>query len=660
MPDEPSASELLLFGGRMRYDWGWARHEMAGADVTFLAVARDLPGFLRLAVRMTVQADRRALVALVVAEVLRAVAGALALLATNWVLTGLLADGDVTDRLRTAAPAIATVACATGMATALGTVSSWAAGRLEPKVFGIATASYLQVVSRAELAAVEDPEFLKIVDSARFGAMSIQRLVGQATFLLTALLGLASAGSILTVLHPALLPMLVLITAPRGWSAVRVARARYASTKAWLQHSRASGVLADVLMRPHSAAELRVHNSGPFLLHHFVEMARSAEREQARLAGAKARTDLLGSTLAGLGFTAAYGLLGLLLSTGGMDLAVAATAIVAIRTGTASIGNIVTQINDLYEEGLFVRDLAELQREGEKRAIPTGGVPLPERPEVITVENVTYTYDGRDTPALENVTLTIRQGEVTALVGANGSGKSTLVKLLSGVYQPDGGKILWDEVSIAEGDRDQLFASVTLLAQDFQRWPFTLGTNVRLGRPEQPLTEGQLDASADYADLHPVIGELKNGWDTLVAKGFEGGVQLSGGQWQKTALTRTHLRSTTTGPDGRLPHLVIVDEPTSAMDAQTEVAAFERIRQLTELGATVVLITHRLAATAKADRIYVLDHGRLIEQGTHAELMAQQPTTRYRHDYLLQASQYETTPLPGQRRPQGEHEAATP
>ncbi len=249
------------------------------------------------------------------------------------------------------------------------------------------------------------------------------------------------------------------------------------------------------------------------------------------------------------------------------------------------------------------------------------------------------------------MSLTIGRGEVVALVGENGSGKTTLAHLLAGVYQPHQGRILWGDVDTAEADRGQLFSSVALLAQNFQRWAFTLRANLLLGRPEVPCSQEQLDASADYANLHPVVEELPRGWDTLVAKGYEGGVGLSGGQWQRVALARTHLRLTTPGPGGRIPHLVIVDEPTSAMDAKAEVAAFEQIRDLTGLGVTIVLITHRLAATAKADRIYVLHQGRLIEQGNHNELMAQEPGTRYREAYVLQASQYETSTVPRQGTP---------
>ncbi|MCG6499224.1 ABC transporter ATP-binding protein [Kitasatospora sp. A2-31] len=643
-PDEPaSGSEQLLFGGPMRYDYGWAKHELASGEVTFWAVARQMPRFLRLAGRMAWQADRRALVALVGAEVLRGLAAAAALIATNRALSAVLAPGEVGQVLRAALPAVVTVGALAALSSVLSALSAWAGGRLEPAVFRRATVEFLGIVSRSELEAIEDPEFLAEVDSARWGAMSLQNIIGQATSVLTAGFSLVSAAGVLSVLHPVLLPMLVLITAPRGWGAVLIARRQYASTRSWLQHSRASTALADMMIRPYSAAEQRVHASGPFLLHHYEQMAASAEQEQARLAAARARTDLLTATLAGLATTGAFALLGWLVVDGSIPLAAAGTAVVALRTGSASIGGLVSQVNRLYEESLFVRDLDQLRRDGHRRAIPTGGTPLPERPETITVEEVTFSYPGREAPALDKISLTIPRGKVVALVGRNGSGKTTLAHILCGVYQPHQGKVLWDGVDTATADRHQQFRSVALLAQNFQRWIFTLRANLLLGRPEVPLGQEHLDAAADYADLQPVLDELPRGWNTLLAKGFEGGVQLSGGQWQKVALARTRLRLTTPDQDNRLPALVVVDEPTSALDPQAEVAAFEQIRHLTELGVTVVLITHRLGATAKADHIFVLDHGRLIEEGTHADLMARQPATHYREGYLLQARQYDTT-----------------
>lgn len=642
-----SASEKFLFGGPLRYDYGFTSHEQTMLRISFLAVARQIPGMLRTALHLAWRADRTALVVVALAEIGRALAAAFGLLATNRALASLFASGSSDQLLRAALPAALAVGGASALSALLGVASSWAGDRLEPKTERAATVAFLARAARVELASLEDPDFSRLLESARFGTAAVRRLIGQSIAVLTALLGLVAAGGVLLTLDPVLMPMLVLIAAPKGWGAVRSARRRYGSTMAWLQHHRAAAVLAQLITQPHSAPEVRVHAIGPFILGHYTAMAEASEREQNRLARAAAGTSVLASALSGLAAAATFAVLDWLVHDGQMALAVAGTAVVGIRTGAADITSLVNTANRLYEEALFVADLERLQRESERRAIPTGGTDLPHRPEAITLEGVGFTYPGRSTPALTDLTLTIPRGQVVALVGDNGSGKSTLVKLLCGLHLPDPGRIFWDGTDTAGADRDQLFSSVSVLEQDFQRWPFTLRANVLVGRPEHGDDPALLKRAADYADLHPIVDAQTNGWDTLAARGFQGGVQLSGGQWQRVGMARTHHRATTHGPGARPTHLVIADEPTSALDAQSEVAAFARIRELADQGLTVILITHRLAATADADLIYVLHHGRLAEQGTHEELMAD-PAGRYRASYLLQAAQYATA-VPHQR-----------
>ncbi|WP_395297196.1 ABC transporter ATP-binding protein [Kitasatospora hibisci] len=642
-----SASEKFLFGGPLRYDYGFTSHEQTMLKISFLAVARQIPGMLRTALHLAWRADRTALMVVALAEIGRALAAAFGLLATNRALASLFASGSSDQLLRAALPAALAVGGASALSALLGIASSWAGDRLEPKTERAATVAFLARAARVELASLEDPDFSRLLESARFGTAAVRRLISQSIAVLTALLGLVAAGGVLLTLDPVLMPMLVLIAAPKGWGAVRSARRRYGSTMAWLQHHRAAAILAQLITQPHSAPEVRVHAIGPFILGHYTAMAEASEQEQNRLARAVVGTSVLASALSGLAAAATFAVLGWLVHDGQMALAVAGTAVVGIRTGAADITSLVNTANRLYEEALFVADLERLQRESERRAIPTGGTGLPHRPDVITLDGVGFTYPGRATPALTGITLTIPRGQVVALVGDNGSGKSTLVKLLCGLYLPDTGRILWDGTDTAGADRDQLFSSVSVLEQDFQRWPFTLRANVLVGRPEHGDDPALLKRAADYADLHPIVEAQTNGWDTLAARGFQGGVQLSGGQWQRVGMARTHHRATTHGPGGRPTHLVIADEPTSALDAQSEVAAFARIRELADRGLTVILITHRLAATADADLIYVLHQGRLAEQGTHEELMAD-PAGRYRASYLLQAAQYDTA-VPHQR-----------
>ncbi|MFJ5068290.1 ATP-binding cassette domain-containing protein [Kitasatospora sp. NPDC088556] len=645
---ESSPSEQLLFGGPMRYDGGFVRHEDASAQAGLWTVARQIPGMLRLAWVLAWRADRAALVGVVLAEVGRAGAAALSLVAVNAALGHLFASAGAAGALRAVLPAVLVAGGAAGAGAVLAAVSSWGADRLSPRIQRTATVTLLGGAQRVEMAAMEDPTFNRLLESARFGINSVHRLTSESVSVLSTLLSMAATGGVLFTLSPVLLPLLVLIAAPRAWGAAVTARRRRNSVMAWLQHLRASQLIAQLLTQTYTAAEIRVHGVGAFLLHHFEQMALASDAEQARLAAAGARTKIVAAAASGLAFAATFGLLGLLVSTGHLALAAAGTAVVAVRTGAANVSGLLGSVNQLFEEALYVGDLQKLTTEAEALAIPTGGVDLPERPAAIHVEDVSFTYAGRTTPSLDKVSLVVPTGKIVALVGDNGAGKSTLARLLCGLYQPDSGTIRWDDVDTATADRAQQFASTVLLPQDFFHWPLTLRAIVTTGRPSHHDDARSLAEAAEFAGMEALLQQQDRGWDTLAAKGFEGGVEFSGGQWQRIGTARTHLRATTAGPEGRRPFLVIADEPTSALDPAAEVRAFDNLRRLAGQGATVLLITHRLAASAAADLIYVLKEGRLVEQGTHEELMAagadeEQPAAGgYRTAYLLQAQQYAT------------------
>ncbi len=439
--------------------------------------------------------------------------------------------------------------------------------------------------------------------------------------------------------NPALLPLLVTMTLPSAWSALTLARRRYESFHAWVQHERAGRLLGQLLIEPAAAPEIRVHGVGPFLLRHYRAMSETAEAEQARLARLAARTGLIAAAWTGLATAATYATLGGLLLGGGMALSVAGTAVIAIRTGSQSLGTLVVEVNALHEEALFVGDLERLHKEASGRAIPVGGAALPEDPKEIRFENVTFRYPGDAArPALDDVTLALPLGRIVALVGENGSGKTTLVKLLAGLYVPDSGRITWDGVDAATADRHALAERVAMVAQDFKRWPFTARVNVAVGRSSAPLADDRVADAVAEAGAQDVVADLPRGLDTLLARNFSGGHELSGGQWQRVGIARAAYRK------GRI---LIVDEPTAALDARAELEVFEKIRALAGGGQTVVLITHRLASVRHADLVHVLDQGKLVESGTPDELLAAGGV--YAELYSLQAEQFTKAPVPAPR-----------
>ncbi|MGW1294346.1 ATP-binding cassette domain-containing protein [Streptomyces sp. NPDC002533] len=633
-----SDAEQELFGGPLRYDMGWSHHEHAGLDLTMMSALRSMPALVGSTLRMAWQADRRALLAVAVSEIGQGVAAAVGLLAVNAVMHALLAGtGSADERLHALLPGLLAAAAIGVVNSALSAWSTSRAGRLEPKVERIATTQYLAAASGVELEAIDDPDFRRLVDVAQHGPGSARRMIGACVAALNGLISLIATAGVLAVLHPLLLPMLILIAAPRGWGAMRVAQERYVSVMTWIEHVRAGRLLGNLLTERTAAQEVRLHAVGAFLLSRYERMAESAEAEQERLASSKALTEWVASALSGLATAATYGAMFWLIAAGHMSLAVAGTAVIAVRTGSASLGSLVMNINQLHEESLYVRDHGRFLAEAVRRTIPTGGDPVPERVGEITLDRVGYRYPDRDTAALEEVSLTLPMGSVTAVVGENGSGKSTLMKVLSGLLLPRTGSLRWGPADITGLDRAQVFERVSLLSQDFQRWPVTAAMNIRLGRPAHAATPQDLQPSVDYAGAAPVIAKLPDGLRSLLARMFRGAIELSGGEWQKVGLARTHWRSTTSRADS----VLIVDEPTSALDPEAEIAAFERIRRLASPNRAVVLVTHRMSGVRHADRIYVLDAGRLVEHGTHDELIAARG--RYAAMFAAQAAQYAPT-----------------
>jgi ATP-binding cassette, subfamily B, bacterial len=298
--------------------------------------------------------------------------------------------------------------------------------------------------------------------------------------------------------------------------------------------------------------------------------------------------------------------------------------VIAIRTSSAALGQLVRATNELFEQSLYVSDYRSfLSTARERRRPESVGAPPPNR---ITLHEVGFRYPGASVDAVRDVSLSLHKGQIIALVGENGSGKTTLAKVIAGLYRPSSGRVCWDERDITELDvADQ----VVVVLQDPVRWPHDARTNVRVGRHRRADPgDAALRSAADAARATEVVEGLPHGWETLLSKYFRDGHELSGGQWQRLAVARGLFRDAP---------LVIWDEPTAPLDAKAEYAVFESLRQLAG-SRTVVLITHRLASVRNADQIYLLHEGSLVERGTHTELLA--AGGRYAQLYGLQVEMY--------------------
>jgi ATP-binding cassette subfamily B protein len=246
----------------------------------------------------------------------------------------------------------------------------------------------------------------------------------------------------------------------------------------------------------------------------------------------------------------------------------------------------------------------------------------------VEFQHVSYRYPGNEAKALDDVSFAIAPGETVSLVGRNGAGKSTVVKLLGRLYDPTEGRILIDGQDIRDYDPAELRRQFSVMFQDYATYQFTAGENIGVGNVANAADEAAIARASERAGADGVVAALPDGFGTVLGKWFEGGHQLSGGEWQKIALARAFMRDA---------QILILDEPTAALDAQAEHDLFSRIKELTA-GRMALYISHRFSTARMADRILVLDHGRLIEQGTHDELMAR--AGRYASLFELQAASY--------------------
>lgn len=610
-----------------------AWHSLSG-DLTRISLwrmTRALPATLRLVATTAWTAHRGAVLAGGAAHVVSGVVTGFGLFAITGVLTTLLTAGPTPERVVAAVPSLLALAGAYALRGVADTVVSGATARLRPRVRRQVENDLAAAISRVELIAFEQPTFHDDLDRARYaGIEAVDTSINQGSVLLGSLISLAATATTVALLHPLLLPVLVLSVLPEAWSTLQNARLEYQFLAQWIETRRRMAVYLDLLVHKHSAAELRAFAAQPRLLGEHDRAATAMMDGHVRLGDRQTRVGLAGRSLTGVGIAAAYAMLGWLLYTAAMPLAVAGAAVLAIRTVRSSLTQAVMATNRLFEKSLYVNDLRTFLAAVGANA-RTAGAPAPADPATIEIRGLGFTYPGKDTPAVSDVDLTIRRGQVIALVGENGSGKSTLAKLLAGLYLPAEGAILWDGHDLTGLDPATL--PIAVVMQEPTRWPLTARDTVTLGRPdradpdEEILHKVAADSGADT-----VVADLTHGWDALLTTRFRDGNDLSGGQWQRLAVARALYRDAA---------VLICDEPTAALDARAEAAVYESLRTL-QAGRTVVLITHRLASVRHADLIVVLHHGRVVETGTHHQLHA--AGGRYAELYDLQARSYREDP----------------
>ena len=386
--------------------------------------------------------------------------------------------------------------------------------------------------------------------------------------------------------------------------------------------------LETVLAREDHAKEVKLYGLGPRLLERYRDIFRRLYKEDRSLT---IRRDAWGFGLGLIGtvaFYSAYAWIAVSTVRQAITLGQMTMYVALFRQGQSAVSAILSAVGGMYEDNLYLSTLYEYLET--PVPVPAGAAtkgPLPQ--DGIRFEDVSFTYPGAEQAALEHVTLHLVPGGSLALVGENGSGKTTLIKLLTRLYQPTSGRILLDGRDLAEWEEEALRQRIGVIFQDFTRYQMLVGENVGAGDERYFEDESRWREAAEKGMASAFIDTLPAGYQTQLGKWFKDGRELSGGQWQKIALARSFMRTRA--------DILVLDEPTAAMDAQAEADIFEHFRQLAKDRITI-LISHRFSTVRMADQIAVLDRGRIVESGSHEDLM--RLNGRYAHLFTLQARGY--------------------
>jgi ATP-binding cassette, subfamily B, bacterial len=462
-----------------------------------------------------------------------------------------------------------------------------------------------------ELKQFEDSEFNDKLTRARREASSRPLSLVNRTFgLAQNLVSLTSYAVLLVQFSPWAVLILVIAGLPSFVAETKFSDEAFSLFRWRSPDTRMQLYLETVLAREDNAPEVKLFGLGPLLLQRYRDIYRKLYGRDRALA---IRRDGWGFALGLIGTAALYGAYAWIAAAAVMSritLGQMTMYLMLFRQGQSAVSAILSAIGGMYEDNLYLSTLYEyLETPVEHR--DGSEVAGPDPADGICFQDVTFTYPGASRPALLNIDLHIRPGESLALVGENGSGKTTLIKLLTRLYRPDSGRITLDGLDLEQWREDRLRQRIGVIFQDFARYQLLVGENIGAGDVRHFEERERWAEAARKGMADAIVGDLPRGYETQLGKWFKGGQELSGGQWQKIALSRAFMREDA--------DILVLDEPTAAMDAAAEATIFEHFRKLTE-NRIAILISHRFSTVRMASQIVVIENGRIIERGSHEQL----------------------------------------
>ena len=384
-----------------------------------------------------------------------------------------------------------------------------------------------------------------------------------------------------------------------------------------------------LLAREDYVKEVKLFGASDLFLDRYREIFEKLYAEDKALTLKRGMWGFLLGVLSSIAFYGAYAWIGWSAATAAITLGEMTMYLLIFKQGQSSIAAMLTSIGKMYEDNLYLSNLYEFleepidTRDGTAVSGPTPG-------DGVRFEDVAFTYPGQTTPAIDRISLHLQPGQKLALVGENGSGKTTLIKLLTRLYVPTEGRVLLDGLDLNEWQLDALRDRIGVIFQDFVRYQLKVGENIGVGDVANFEARDQQQAAAEKGMADPFIDQMENGYDTQLGRWFKDGRELSGGEWQKIALSRAFMR--------KQADILVLDEPTSAMDAEAESQIFDHFREATQKQ-MAILISHRFSTVRMADQIIVLAKGKMIERGSHEELM--RLNGHYAHLFEIQAKGYQ-------------------